>query len=186
MKTNQQMTILKARLVFATAQGFERDMYGTSLFRKYGITRESSPMKINQIDLAKQILLIRKTANNILRMANLDMDRKVPYPAKINISRNLGYLTDAAEVFKEGFDTEEFQKNLEEFNEYIDSHIFYQCGHKIFRTLNKDDVKNQPSKEDGSQPSTMEIHAQVKQKFDSIGRSFGEILYDTNKEKEMG
>ena len=146
-------------------------MYGTRLFRKYGLTRESSPTKINKIDLAKQILLIRKTANNILHMANLDIDRKVPYPAKINISRNLGYLADAAQVFEKGLDNEEFQKNLEEFNEYIDSHIFYQCGHKIFRTLNKDDVKNQQNKQDGSRPRTMEIHAQVKQKYDSIGQN---------------
>ena len=180
---NDKMTILKARFVFATADSFESKMYKSRLFRKYGITEKSSAKEISQPDLARQILLMRKTLVNMDKLQTLDESKFVPYPAKINIGRNYAYLADATKVFALGLDTEEFEKNLEELNDYISSHIFYQGFHKIFRTMNSDDLRHPLKNENGKHLHVMEHHALIKKKYDTIGDSFGKILFANEREK---
>ena len=178
------MTILKARFVFATADAFESKMYNSRLFKKYGISSTSSAREITQPDLAKQILLMRQTLINMEQLCSLDESKFVAYPAKININRNYTYLNDATKIFSLGLDTEEFERNLEELNDYISSHIFYQGRHKTFRTMNNCDLKHPVKDEDGRRLHLAEHHDLIKQKYDKIGNSFNTILFGNENEKE--
>ena len=132
--------------------------FQTALAKKCGMTErvseavvefEVSPKELYEsitLELARQYIEICRLLKNYGVMRTMQNSAKQQYYRRINMSRHLGYMDYALDVLQNGKDDQIFNEKLKEYNDYIESHIEREGFHKTFRTISKQELKEESKK----------------------------------------